>query len=162
MQDEDTKDISHDVFISYATDKDGSPTSKDSEVAEKVCSTLESQGIRCWIAPRNILPGESWTNAIINAVEKSKVVVLVFSANVNHSQWVKIEATMAPDKNITIIPFRIDDVSPEGELRMLQVRCQWLDACTPPPPIASTIWACAFPRIIANVFPFLFGFSWVS
>jgi hypothetical protein len=52
MQDEDTKDISHDVFISYATDKDDSSTSKDFEVAEKVCTALESQDIRCWIAPR--------------------------------------------------------------------------------------------------------------
>ncbi|NIM16214.1 MAG: SUMF1/EgtB/PvdO family nonheme iron enzyme, partial [Candidatus Aminicenantes bacterium] len=132
MQDEETKGTIHDVFISYATDKGDSSTSKDSEVAEKLCSALESQGIRCWIAPRDVLPGGSWLNAIIDAVEKSKVVVLVFSENANHSRWVNDEVTLALDKNITIIPFRIDDVSPEGELRILQVRCQWLDAYTPP------------------------------
>ncbi|NIM16445.1 MAG: SUMF1/EgtB/PvdO family nonheme iron enzyme [Candidatus Aminicenantes bacterium] len=124
--------MEHQVFISYATDKGDSTGSKERQAADMICSRLESEGIRCWIAPRDILPGDDWLDSIIDAVEKSEVVVLVFSANANHSQWVKDEIKLALDKNIKIIPFRIDDVSPQGGLRILKVRCQWLDAYTPP------------------------------
>lgn len=41
--------VNHDVFISYA--------SSDKPVADAVCAALEQRGIRCWIAPRDILPG---------------------------------------------------------------------------------------------------------
>ncbi|NQT71340.1 MAG: toll/interleukin-1 receptor domain-containing protein [Chloroflexi bacterium] len=39
--------MAHDVFISYSTN--------DKTVADAVCATLESQKIRCWIAPRDAL-----------------------------------------------------------------------------------------------------------
>jgi hypothetical protein len=42
-------DMAHDVFISYA--------SEDKTVADAVCAMIESQGVRCWIAPRDVLPG---------------------------------------------------------------------------------------------------------
>jgi hypothetical protein len=41
--------IADDIFISYS--------SIDKEVADKVCSILEENGISCWMAPRNITPG---------------------------------------------------------------------------------------------------------
>ena len=121
----------HRVFISYASENIDS-TTHDRQVADQIYSTLESQGIRCWIAHRNILPGDEWLNAIIDAVEKSKIVVLVFSANTEQSQWVKDEITMALKQKIKIIPFRIENVSPQQSLRILDVHCQWMDAYTPP------------------------------
>ena len=57
MKDREMKDIDHDVFISYASDKGDSHTSRDRQAAEKICTTLESSGIRCWLAPRDILGG---------------------------------------------------------------------------------------------------------
>lgn len=42
----------HDVFISYSM--------KDKVVGDAVCATLEAKRIRCWIAPRDILPGQEW------------------------------------------------------------------------------------------------------
>jgi hypothetical protein len=47
----------HQVFISYASENINSITS-DRQVADQIYSALESQGIRCWIAHRNILPGD--------------------------------------------------------------------------------------------------------
>ena len=41
--------MAHDVFVSYAH--------QDRTVANAVFATLEAHGIRCWIAPRDILPG---------------------------------------------------------------------------------------------------------
>ena len=46
----------HDVFVSYSAD--------DKPTADAVCATLENKGIRCWIAPRDILPGVDWGGAI--------------------------------------------------------------------------------------------------
>ena len=44
--------MAHDIFVSYAH--------QDRTVANAVCATLEAHGIRCWIAPRDILPGSDW------------------------------------------------------------------------------------------------------
>ena len=44
--------MAHDIFISYAH--------QDRTIANAVCATLEAHGIRCWIAPRDILPGSDW------------------------------------------------------------------------------------------------------
>jgi formylglycine-generating enzyme required for sulfatase activity len=121
----------HQVFISYASDNISSTTS-DRQVADRICIALESQGIRCWIAPRDILPGNDWMDAIIDAVDHTKIIVLVFSANTEKSQWVKDEIKLALEEKRTIIPFRIQDVSPQRALKLLKVRCQWMDAFTPP------------------------------
>jgi|GEM_PF-1513208 len=123
--------IGHQVFISYATEK-GDSTQSDLPIAEKICSALESRGIRCWMAHRDILPGGDWLNSMIEAVMQSQIMVLVFSSNTNKSPWVVQEVTRTLRENITIIPFRIENVSPMKGLRALEDRCQWMDAFTPP------------------------------
>ncbi len=123
--------MDHQVFISYASDKNDSNESKDRQAADMICSGLEAEGIRCWIAPCNIRPGDDWLDAIIDAIEKSKVVVLVFSANANNSKWVKDEIKLAMDEEIKIITFRIENVSPIGTLKVLK-SLHWVDAYTPP------------------------------
>ncbi len=114
----------HDVFISYS--------SKDKAVADAVCSGLETAGIRCWIAPRDILPSEEFDDAIIRAINNAKLVVVIFSSNVFDSKWAKGEIQTAFDKGIPIIPFRIELVEPQGGLELFLGRKHWLDALTPP------------------------------
>jgi len=121
----------HKVFISYCSEENGIGT-PDSRVAAKICSTLESQGILCWIAPRNILPGADWMEAITDAIDDCKIVILVFSANTEKSKWVRDEIKLAMDGDKTIIPFRIQEVYPQRSLKLLKVSCQWLHAFTPP------------------------------
>ncbi|MGD2087325.1 MAG: SUMF1/EgtB/PvdO family nonheme iron enzyme [Candidatus Aminicenantes bacterium] len=119
------------VFISYASE-DVSSTTSDRQVADQICTALESQGIGCWIAHRDILPGDDWMDAIIDAVDQTKIIVLVFSDNTEKSQWVKDEIKLALEEKRRIIPFRIQDVYPKRALRLLKVRCQWMHAFTPP------------------------------
>ncbi len=69
--------MGHDVFVSYA--------SGDKPVADAVCVTLESNGIRCWIAPRDVLPGVHYGEAIIDAINEARIMVLVFSSKANIS-----------------------------------------------------------------------------
>ncbi len=116
--------IAHDVFVSYAT--------QDKPTADAVCSALESKNIRCWIAPRDILPGGDWSAAIIEAIEGARVMVLVFSARANASPQITREVERAVSKGLTIIPLRIEQVQPGRNLEYFLGTPHWLDAMTPP------------------------------
>jgi len=114
----------HDVFISYAQE--------DKPIADAVCARLESRNIRCWIAPRDIPPGKSFPEAIIEGIEDGKVVVLIFSSYANKSPHVTRELTNAVNKGRIIIPFRIEDVAPSKSMEYLISVPHWLDAISPP------------------------------
>ena len=114
----------HDVFISYA--------SEDKVTADAVCFGLEKEGIRCWIAPRDILPSDNYDDAIIQAIDNARVMVVIFSSNIFQSQYVKSEVEYAFSKNLIIAPFRIEAITPEGGLKLYLGRKHWLDAMTPP------------------------------
>ncbi|MBC7260883.1 MAG: TIR domain-containing protein [Chloroflexi bacterium] len=116
--------MAHDVFISYSA--------QDKAVADALCATLEGRKIRCWIAPRDVPPGESWIGALIDAIGQSRVFVLVFSDGANKSSQVLREVGEAVDKGVPIIPFRIEDVSPSKEMGYYIKAIHWLDALTPP------------------------------
>ncbi|MGA8553061.1 MAG: toll/interleukin-1 receptor domain-containing protein, partial [Candidatus Acidiferrales bacterium] len=100
--------MAFDVFISYA--------SKDKIVADAVCARLEAAGIRCWIAPRDIIPGRSYGEAIIEAIHGAQVMVLVFSSNANASAHIPKEVERAMSRGVTILPFRIEDIAPGKSL----------------------------------------------
>lgn len=116
--------MAHDVFISHS--------GKDKTVADAVCATLERGGTRCWIAPRDIVPGTQWGEAIIDAISNCKVMVLVFSSNANESQQIVREVERAVNKGIPVIPFRVEDVDPNKSLEYYISAPHWLDALTPP------------------------------
>ena len=116
--------MAHDVFISYAH--------QDRTVANAVCATLEAHGIRCWIAPRDILPGSDWGAAIIDAIQEAKALVLIFSSNSNDSDQIKREIERTVHQGIAVIPFRIEDVLPNKTLEYFISTQHWLDALTPP------------------------------
>ncbi|HEY98297.1 MAG TPA: toll/interleukin-1 receptor domain-containing protein [Dehalococcoidia bacterium] len=116
--------MAHDVFISYS--------SKDKKVADAVCATLEHRKIRCWIAPRDVLSGIPYAEALINAINESRIMVLVFSSNSNDSPQVMREVERAVDTGIPIIPFRIENVLPSKAIKYYLSALHWLDAITPP------------------------------
>ena len=116
--------MAHDVFISHSK--------KDKTVADAVCGTLEKQGVRCWIAPRDIPPGQSWPAAIVEAISNSKVFVLILSDISNQSKQVVKEVGEAFDTGIPIVPLRIEDVKPSQEMGYYIKSIHWLDAMTPP------------------------------
>ncbi|HEY7114867.1 MAG TPA: toll/interleukin-1 receptor domain-containing protein [Thermoanaerobaculia bacterium] len=115
--------MAHEVFVSYST--------ADKPVADAVCATLERHGVRCWIAPRDILPGLDWGAAIVDAIGASKVMVLVFSAAANKSPQIKREVERAVHKGVAIIPLRIEDVPLGKTLEYFISSSHWLDAYTP-------------------------------
>ena len=116
--------MAHDVFISYS--------SHDKSVADAICAALEGTDVRCWMAPRDILPGRDWPEAIMQAIAAAKIMVVVFSTHANASQQVLREVERAVNKNVVVIPFRIDDSAPTKSFEYFLGCPHWLDAMTPP------------------------------
>lgn len=116
--------MSHDVFVSYSH--------KDKPVADAVVADLENKGVRCWFAPRDMTPGTSWGDAIIGAIEASKIMVVILSANSNQSRQVVREVERAVANGVIIIPFRIEKIDPTGAMAYFLSTEHWLDAITPP------------------------------
>jgi hypothetical protein len=116
--------MNFDVFISYPH--------QDKPTADAACATMEAKGIRCWIAPRDIIPGREWSESIIEAIENSKVMVLVFSGHANTSRQITREVERAVNKGVPIIPVRIENVLPSKALEYFISTPHWLDALTPP------------------------------
>ena len=110
----------HDVFISYAA--------RDKPAADAVCARLESRGVRCWIAPRDIQPGMSWGGALVDAIDQARLMVLMFSAQANESPQVRREVERAVGKHLVIIPVRLEDVKPTGDFEYFLGTPHWLDA----------------------------------
>jgi hypothetical protein len=116
--------MAHDVFVSYA--------SGDKTVADAVCAMLESHGIRVWIAPRDVLPGIHYGEAIIDAIHECRIMVLVFSSKANLSGHIPKEIERAVSQGITVMPLRIENVAPAKSLDYFIGSVHWLDALTPP------------------------------
>ncbi len=116
--------MSHVVFISYS--------SKDQATADLVTQALEASGYRCWMANRDIIPGQGWAEAIIAAIDSCKVLVLVFSASSNTSHQVLREVDGAVNRQIPMVALRIDDVRPSNALEYYISAHHWLDASKPP------------------------------
>ncbi len=114
----------HDVFISYS--------SRDGQVANAVCHALEADGIRCWIAPRDALPGHKYQGSIVRAIRSCRVMVLIFSSGSNQSDHVLREVTIASEAGRLVLPFRIEDVEIGDDLYYYVSSVHWLDALTPP------------------------------
>ena len=116
--------MAHDIFISHS--------SKDKPVADAACATFEASGMRCWVAPRDVPPGAAWGEAIVDAIQNSRVMVLIFSENANTSGQIAREVERAADYGITIVPIRVEDVAPARSLQYFLSNIHWLDALSPP------------------------------
>jgi Tol biopolymer transport system component len=107
------------VFISYA--------SLDVQIANTACKSLESHGVPCWIAPRDVKPGAQYADAIVKAISDAKAVVLVMSASAMASSHVRREVERAAAKRKYIIAFRIDSAALNPALEYFLSESQWID-----------------------------------
>jgi hypothetical protein len=116
--------MAHKVFICHS--------SKDKPVADAACAALEAKRIPCWIAPRDILAGVEYGEAIIEAISSCQIVLLIFSHAANGSPQVRREVERAVSKEKIIVPFRIENVMPSNAMEFALSNTHWLDALTPP------------------------------
>jgi TolB-like protein len=107
------------VFISYA--------SQDVAVANALVAALELCGLRCWIAPRDVIAGSLFADAIVRALNEAKVFVLILSVHAGASPHVGKEIERACAKRRPIIALRADSepLSPAFEYYLSE--SQWID-----------------------------------
>ena len=121
---EKRKTMASDVFISYSH--------CDKAIADAVCFKLESRGIRCWYAPRDIVAGEEWALAIVAAIKSCRVMVLLYSDFSNASKQVLREVSTAVDEEIPLVPFKLSQAQPSGSMQYYLATVHWMDAIDPP------------------------------
>lgn len=114
----------HHAFLSYS--------SEDRQAAESLCEVLEAAGVRCWVAPRDVVPGMDYAEAIVDAIDQSRVFVLLLSSRSNASPHVRREAERAASLGMRIVPLRLENVIPEKSLQYFIGSSHWLDALAPP------------------------------
>ena len=74
-------------FISYS--------SKDQEFADRLYADLQSRGVRCWFAPKDIPIGAKFRDAIDEGIREREKVLLILSEHAVSSSWVEKEVETA-------------------------------------------------------------------
>jgi hypothetical protein len=110
--------MSNHVFVSHSH--------QDAPAAELVVQALEKRGVTCWIAPRDVPPGGSYAESILNAIEGASCFVLIYSENSNVSSHVLREVERALKFDLNIVPIRFDDSAPSKSLDYLLATVHWL------------------------------------
>jgi len=112
--------MAHDVFISYSTE--------DQKIVEGLSAYLEQNAIRCFIAYRDIPKGIDWAEAITNAIENCRLMIIVFSENFNRSKQVDREITLCIEENKPILTFKIQNAAFSGTKKYYLQNLNWIDA----------------------------------
>jgi len=85
-----------DIFISYSHD--------DADTAACLASRLDDEGFRCFLAEKDIRPGEQWEPRIRDSLIASERILLLITPNSKNSKWVNAEAGAAWALNKPLIP----------------------------------------------------------
>lgn len=112
--------MAHDVFISYSH--------VDKVYADYVCNYLESEGIRCWYAPRDIKYGDEWAAAITAAIESSKGFILILTQNSNLSNQVYKEVNLAVTHRAYLFTLKLESIELQKGLNYYLSDTHWIDA----------------------------------
>lgn len=100
----------HKVFISYSR--------KDKETAEYLCTLLKENGMEYWIDKEGIYSSFNYKELIVDAIEVSKAVIFISSANSNNSINVIREIGYAVNMNKPILPLMLDDAPYAKSIRL--------------------------------------------
>lgn len=109
-----------DIFISHS--------SKDKEIADKLCQAMEEKGLKCWIAPRDIVPGTEWAVSISDAISDIGAMVVIYSENSAASTQVPKEIGLADKRGKFIVPYKIDDMELTGAFDYYLAGSHWIVA----------------------------------
>jgi hypothetical protein len=85
------------VFICHAAE--------DRPLAEVICRCLEEAGTRCWMAPRDVEPAQSYGEQVLDAIEAAAAMIVIMSPHVNDSPYVRNEVDRATAKDKDIFLF---------------------------------------------------------
>ncbi|GAB5482049.1 MAG: hypothetical protein Pars92KO_18060 [Parasphingorhabdus sp.] len=95
-------------------------------VALELEKSLAKYGVTCWLAPRDVEPGEAFDMAIKRAIDESCATLLLFCSKSDKSPHVKRELILADSSRKAIIPVRLEELAPD-ELAYHLASSQWID-----------------------------------
>ena len=99
-----------DIFISYSR--------ADRDRIEKLAAVLEADNFNVWW-DKNITGGVEFSKETEARLDEAKVVLVVWSKNSIHSNWVADEATEGRERGC-LVPIAIDEVKPKIGFRQFQ------------------------------------------
>ncbi|MBC2776467.1 TIR domain-containing protein [Parasphingopyxis marina] len=100
--------------------------SSQEKTARHLKNVLERNGVTGWMAPDDIEPGVAFDQAIIEQVERSDLILLLFCSKSDQSRHVKRELMMAENNKKLIYPVRLEDIDAKGLAYWLN-DYQWVD-----------------------------------
>jgi hypothetical protein len=92
-------------FISYST--------KDQDFADRLYSDLQNNGVRCWLATRDLKIGDPFRQRIDEAIRQHKKLMVVLSSSSISSPWVEDEVESGIEREsreggLVLFPIRVD------------------------------------------------------
>lgn len=111
------------VFISYRR--------SDRKWAQRLAECLSRRGVSVWYDGA-ISPGQDWRDEIIENIELARIILVLFSSDVNASAELKKELSVAGQKDKLIIVVRIENAVPQAGYAYELSNRNWYDAFDDP------------------------------
>jgi len=111
------------VFISHG--------SEDAGEANALSAFIEGKGVKAWIAPRDVRPGQDYSEQLQEAIETCIAFVVLVTDKANKSPYVRAETEMAFSTSKPIFPVRMSDIQPAAGLAFFLKIRHWTNAWGP-------------------------------
>ncbi|MGQ0660013.1 toll/interleukin-1 receptor domain-containing protein, partial [Sphingosinicella sp.] len=108
------------VFVSHGSD--------DRVQANELAAFIEAKGAKAWIAPRNVRPGQDYSEQLQEAIENCSAFLVLVTDKANKSPYVRAEVEMAFSLFKPIFPVRMADIKPAAGLALFLKIRHWTDA----------------------------------
>lgn len=89
------------VFICYAT--------PDLDTAKKFYIHFKKANIKAWLAPKRLHPGDNWKEKIVEGLDKSALLFLLWSKAAAESENVEREISLAVEEKLAIVRVNLDE-----------------------------------------------------
>lgn len=96
------------------------------ETARRLKRLLAAHGIDGWLAPDDIAAGTAFDQSIVDQIDRSDAIILLFCPQSDQSRHVKRELMLGEDSNKIILPVRLEDIRAQGLAYWLK-DYQWID-----------------------------------
>ncbi|MBR3824607.1 MAG: toll/interleukin-1 receptor domain-containing protein [Lachnospiraceae bacterium] len=103
-----------------------SHSSKEYDIAEKICDYLENHGHSCFLAPRDIRSGHIYAQEIMEGIESTDAMLVLLSKASNESPHVLREVESAVSKNKTVFVYQLEEVELSKSLQYFLMTHQWI------------------------------------
>jgi hypothetical protein len=107
------------IFVSFSK--------QDQATALEILRRIEAADLKCWISCRDVPRGRDYQDAIVEALDQSGAMILVFSNNANKSEEIKRELALASAKRLFVLPVRIENAEPTKGFKYQLATRQYID-----------------------------------